>query len=98
METHMQDLNVNLERIVNKQDTVQQRIHEAIANHIRLHTTYKSEFFIIDTEIRALEGENRKYILTLRDRYDAFLHRLLLQGLAQGILRPTALKLASYPT
>src|SRR2546425_142665 len=96
METHMQHLNANLEHIVNKQDTVQQRLYEAIANHIRLHTTYKSEFFIIDTEIRALEGENRKYILTLRDRYEDLLRRLLLDGLAQGILRQTDVKVASY--
>jgi AcrR family transcriptional regulator len=96
METHMQHLNANLECIVNKQDTVQQRLYEAIANHIRLHTTYKSEFFIIDTEIRALEGENRKYILTLRDQYDALLQRLLLEGLEQGILRQTDVKIASY--
>src|SRR6266446_467027 len=96
METHMRQLNANLEHIVNKQDTVQQRLYEAIANHIRLHTTYKSEFFIIDTEIRALEGENRKYILTLRDRYEDLLRRLLLDGLAQGILRQTDVKVASY--
>src|SRR5215470_8962886 len=54
MDTHMQHLNANLERIVARQDAVQQRLYEAIANHIRLHTTYMSEFFIIDTEIRAL--------------------------------------------
>src|SRR6266446_3029351 len=87
METHMRQLNTNLEHIVHQQGSVQQRLHEAIANHIRLHTTFKSEFFIIDTEIRALEGENRKYILTLRDRYEDLLRRLLLDGLAQGILR-----------
>src|SRR5205807_10615753 len=62
METHMQHLNANLERIAQKPVSIQQRLHEAIANHIHLHTTYKSEFFIIDTEIRALEGENRSYI------------------------------------
>jgi len=44
MKTHMQHLNANLERIVSKRDTIQQRLYEAISNHIRLHTTYKSEF------------------------------------------------------
>src|SRR2546427_6937152 len=70
MEAHMLQLNENLERIVGKQDSVQQRLYEAIANHIRLHTTFKSEFFIIDTEIRALEDENRGNILALRDQYE----------------------------
>src|SRR5437588_12050362 len=66
METHMRQLNANLEHILSKYNTVQQCLYEAISNHIRLHTTYKSEFFIIDTEIRALEGENRAKLLALR--------------------------------
>src|SRR6266581_6899629 len=73
METHMWRLNTNLERVVSQQETIQQRLYEAIANHIRLHTTYKPEFFIIDTEIRALEGDKRGYILSLRDRYEELL-------------------------
>ena len=96
MDTHMQRLNANLERIVARQDIVQQRLYEAVANHIRLHTTYKSEFFIIDTEIRALEGENRGYILALRDRYEALLQRLLSEGMEQGILRQIDIKVSSY--
>src|SRR5437660_3666922 len=70
METYMQRLNGNLERILREQSDPQKRLHEAIANHIRLHTNYKSEFFIIDTEIRALEGENRSQIIAMRDQYD----------------------------
>ncbi len=96
MDTHMQHLNANLERIVARQDAVQQRLYEAVANHIRLHTTYKSEFFIIDTEIRALEGGNRGYILALRDRYEALLQRLLSEGMEQGILRQIDIKVSSY--
>ncbi|HJT58499.1 MAG TPA: TetR/AcrR family transcriptional regulator [Ktedonobacteraceae bacterium] len=96
METHMRQLNANLEHIVHQQTNVQQRLHEAIANHIRLHTTYKSEFFIIDTEIRALEGESRNYILSLRDRYEALLQDLLREGMEQGILRESDVKVCSY--
>src|SRR6266487_1780614 len=96
METHMWRLNTNLERIVSKQETIQQRLYEAIANHIRLHTTYKPEFFIIDTEIRALEGENREKILALRDQYEALLQKLLQEGMKQGVLRQTDVKVSSY--
>jgi AcrR family transcriptional regulator len=96
METHMWRLNTNLERIVSKHETVQQRLYEAIANHIRLHTTYKPEFFIIDTEIRALEGENREKILALRDQYEALLQKLLQEGMKQGVLRQTDVKVSSY--
>lgn len=96
METHMRQLNANLEHIVSKQDTVQQRIYEAISNHIRLHTTYKSEFFIIDTEIRALKGENRGKVLALRDQYEDLFQKLLREGMEQGVLRHTDVKVSSY--
>lgn len=96
METHMLRLNGNLEQIISKQDTIQQRLYEAIANHIRHHTTFKSEFFIIDTEIRALEGENLGKILALRDKYERLLQKLLHEGMEQGILRQTDVKVSSY--
>src|ERR1700686_1840511 len=96
MDTHMHNLNANLQRIMQETTTIQQRLHEAIANHIRLHTTYKSEFFIIDTEIRALEGENRGAILALRDRYEALLQHLLREGMEQGIFRQVDIKVTSY--
>ncbi len=96
MESHMRQLNTNLERIVSKPYTVQQCLHEAISSHILLHTTYKSEFFIIDTEIRALEGDNRRKILTLRDHYEDVIQGLLREGMEQGILRQTDVKISSY--
>jgi AcrR family transcriptional regulator len=96
METHMLRLNANLEHIVSKHDSVQQRLYEAIANHIQLHTTFKFEFFIIDTEIRALEGENRSKILALRDRYESLLQQLLREGMEQEILRQIDEKVSSY--
>src|SRR5438128_7205340 len=46
MERHMLHLNGNLERILRDQSDPQKRLYDAIANHIRLHTTYKYEFFI----------------------------------------------------
>lgn len=96
METYMRRLNENLERIVRKQASPQQRLHEAIANHIRLHTSYKAEFFIIDTEIRALEGEHRTYVLSLRDHYEALLQGLLREGMEQGVFRQSDVKVSSY--
>ncbi len=96
METSMHILNANLERILHEYSEPQQRLYEAIANHIRLHTTYKSEFFIIDTEIRALEGDKRSYILSLRDEYEALLQELLRDGMERGIFRQSDVKVASY--
>src|SRR5438309_5402141 len=96
METYMRQLNTNLEHIVLQQGSVQQRLHAAIANHIRLHTTYKSEFFIIDTEIRALEEEHRGAILALRDQYEMLLQGLLGEGMEQGVFCSVDIKVASY--
>ena len=96
METHMQQLNANLERILQKYTDPAQRLYEASASHIRLHTTYKAEFFIIDTEIRALEGENRSYILSLRDRYEALVQEVLRDGMERGIFRRSDVKVSSY--
>ena len=96
MDTHMRGLNANLQRIVLASTPVQQRLHEAIASHIRLHTTYKAEFFIIDTEIRALEDEQRTAILALRDQYETLLQSLLREGMEQHIFRQVDIKVASY--
>lgn len=96
MDTHMRTLNANLQRIVQEPLPVAQRLHEAIANHIRLHTTYKAEFFIIDTEIRALEEEQRGTILALRDQYEMLLQELLREGIEQDIFRQVDVKVASY--
>jgi AcrR family transcriptional regulator len=96
METHMRNLNANLERITQSSAPILQRLRDAIANHIRLHTTYKAEFFIIDTEIRALEGENRAAILAMRDGYEAMLQGLLREGMEQGVFRQFDVKVASY--
>ena len=96
METHMQQLNANLEHIVREQSDPQKRLYDAIANHIRLHTSYKAEFFIIDTEIRALEGDHRRYILSLRDRYEFLLQELLRDGMERGVFRQSDVKVSSY--
>ena len=96
MEAHMRQLNANLERILGKSHGFEQRLYEAISNHIILHTTHKYEFFIIDTEIRALQDANRENILSLRDQYEDLIQGLLQEGIEQGVLSQTDVKIASY--
>jgi AcrR family transcriptional regulator len=96
METHMQRLNRSIEYILQTYHEPLQCLHQAIANHIRLHTTYKAEFFIIDTEIRSLEGDNRSYILSLRDQYEEHLQTILQTGMEQEAFRSCDVKLTSY--
>lgn len=96
METYMQRLNSRLEHILREYDDPVQRLYAAIASHIHLHTTYKAEFFIIDTEIRALEGEARPYILSLRDTYEKLLQSVLQDGMERGIFHVSDVKVSSY--
>jgi AcrR family transcriptional regulator len=96
METYMQRLIISLEYIIGESDDPLKRLHEAIASHIHLHTTYKNEFFIIDTEMRALEGENRPHILALRDKYAALLQEILRDGMERHVFRRSDVKVASY--
>ncbi len=96
MEVHMKRLNTQLEYIIREYQDPLQCLQEAIASHIRLHTTYKNEFFIIDTEIRALEGENRAYILSLRDTYETLIQSILNNGIERGVFRRIDSKVASY--
>lgn len=96
METFMLRLNSGLERIIRKNEDPLQCLDEAIAHHIQLHTSYKDEFFIIDTEVRALDDENRIYVLGLRDTYEKLIQRILQDGMERNIFRPSDVKLASY--
>jgi AcrR family transcriptional regulator len=96
MEVQMQRLNSSLERIIQEQEEPLQCLYEAIANHIRLHTTYKDEFFIVDTEVRALEGDNRLYMLSLRDTYEKLLQTILRNGMERKVFRQSDVKVASY--
>jgi AcrR family transcriptional regulator len=96
METSMERLNKRLDYIVREYSDPQRCLHEAIASHIQLHTSYKDEFFIIDTEIRALEGETRTYILSLRDTYEELLQSILRRGMEQEIFRRGDVKVTSY--
>ncbi len=96
MDTHMRQLNASLEHILGQSDGISEKLYQAIASHIRLHTTYKAEFFIIDTEIRSLTPENRPVILALRDYYERLLQRLLQEGMDAGVLRISDVKVTSY--
>jgi AcrR family transcriptional regulator len=96
METYMQRLIASLEYILKEFDDPVKRLHEAIANHIHMHTMYKNEFFIIDTEIRALDDENRPHILALRKRYEELFQEILRDGMERGVFRQSDVKVASY--
>lgn len=96
MQTYMQLLNNSTERIICEYTDVKQQLYEIIANHIRMHTTYKAEFFIVDTEIRSLEGESRPAMLSLRRKYETLVQEMLRAGMEQGIFHRCDVKVTSY--
>ncbi len=96
MEVYMKRLNTQLEHIIQEYQDPLRCLQEAIANHIHLHTAHKDEFFIIDTEIRALEGENRVRILSMRDTYETLLQDILNNGMSRGVFQRSDSKVASY--
>lgn len=96
MQTYMQLLNNSTERIICEYTDVKQQLYEIIANHIRMHTTYKAEFFIVDTEIRSLEGESRPAMLSLRHKYEILVQEMLHTGMEQGIFHRGDVKVTSY--
>jgi AcrR family transcriptional regulator len=96
MANSMKRLNSGLEEILQAVKDPIERLEHSVAYHIDLHTRNKREFFIIDTEMRALEGQNRGYILELRDRCEAIFQEILTDGMQRHVFRPTDVKVASY--
>jgi AcrR family transcriptional regulator len=55
--------------------------------HIRYHTLRRQEVFVANMELRSLEPEDYKRVVTLRRRYEKILQNILLEGVGQGLFR-----------
>jgi AcrR family transcriptional regulator len=55
--------------------------------HIRYHTLRRQEVFVANMELRSLEAEDYKQVVTLRRRYEKILQNILLEGVSQGLFR-----------
>lgn len=62
------------------------RIEAFCAHHLLYHFERKQEVYISNSELRALEGQNRKRILALRRRYEDTLIGLLARGVENGVV------------
>ena len=63
--------------------------------HIGFHTGRPVEAAICLSELRCLEGENRRAIVALRDAYEARLSRIIEDGVAAGAFRVADARLAT---
>lgn len=62
------------------------QIEAFCAHHLLYHFERKQEVYISNSELRALEGQNRTRILALRRRYEERLIGLLEQGADAGVV------------
>ena len=60
------------------------RLSAGIAKHVSFHAERRMENFIADSELRALEPENRAIIVKLRDQHTAAFRKALEEGAAVG--------------
>ncbi len=53
-------------------------------HHLLIHFDYKEDVFLAYYEIRSLEEDNRSRVVVLRDHYEGFLRKTLIEGKDQG--------------
>lgn len=96
LRSHMLDLLQALDAALAGIDDPLARLKAFIAFHLHYHMTRKSEVFVINFELRSLEPENYKEIVSLRRRYEKQLADILSQGIRRKLLRKTDVQVASY--
>jgi AcrR family transcriptional regulator len=84
MHTTMRDLLAAVREAIDAETAPRRRLVAAIRAHIMFHATRRKENFIADSEIRALEPENRARIVELRDEYEGLFNTILDEGRSQG--------------
>jgi AcrR family transcriptional regulator len=68
----------------------------AVRAHVVFHGIHRKEAFVTDSEIRALSPEPRRRLVTKRDEYQQLFMGLIGEGIAEGALRPSDVRVATY--
>ena len=76
-------------------DTID-RLRAFAAHHLAYHMDKKREVFIANSELRALNADNRRMIVGLRRRYEERLITLLDVGVDRGTVRISDTTVAAY--
>ncbi len=72
------------------------RLRAFIAHHLLYHMERKQEVFVANFELRALEPQNYRTIVTLRRLYERRLIAVLEEGVAAGVLVVADVRVAAY--
>jgi Tetracyclin repressor-like, C-terminal domain len=70
---------------LNLDGSVINRLRRFVDFHIRYHTLRRQEVFVANMELRSLEPEDYKQVVSLRRRYEKVLQNILLEGVNQGL-------------
>ena len=95
---HMTDLLAALDRALDGIEGPLERLKAFAAFHVHYHMTRKAEVSVVNFELRSLEPRNYKEIVALRRRYERRLAEIIEQGIAEGLLAPTDVRVASFAT
>ncbi|MBK1658636.1 TetR/AcrR family transcriptional regulator [Paracraurococcus ruber] len=72
------------------------RLRAFLDHHVLYHMERREEIAIANSELRALEPENRARIVALRSAYEARLTALLREGVAAGLLSVPDVAVTAY--
>jgi AcrR family transcriptional regulator len=84
MRRTMRDLHAFVEPAIRVESDPRAQLEAGIRAHVLFHADRRRETLVTDSEIRALEGENRDEIVALRDRYGELFGAVLEAGKQEG--------------
>lgn len=69
------------------------RLRALVGWHVRFHAERRLEAIVQDTQLNALEPENRERVVAIRDAYEQLFRELLDEGNAAGVWKVESTKL-----
>ena len=91
----MERLDGAVRPILEGPDPIPERLTRAIAAHLAFASQHGDQLALIQIELRALAPDRRTLLVEQRDAYEAAWREALLQGVADGSIRPLDVRLAS---
>jgi AcrR family transcriptional regulator len=84
MSRTMHDMHASVEPAIRVPDGPRDQLEAGIRAHVTFHAQRRDETIITDSELRALEGDNRAMIVALRDAYSDLFVETLTRGKRAG--------------
>lgn len=91
----MTELLENIRKIMSDDSGSLTRLHKVVDCHIRYHTSNRDETYVTDAELRSLEPDNFRTIVTMRDQYEETVRKILREGNDSGTMNISDIDTAS---